>query len=269
MNRLIISTIGLLVLAGCGAAPSGEAPISNPVLVSPVAQPIPAPALTTSFIRVRQPGDFWSYNEQRKIVGFDNQAFNLVGTLTSTVLAATITDFYGNEAGVTSLSLVLRNPGEDGVLTSIAQAYITQDPDGTMYVHGLLDDSIQPPIQRFVTVSTSGKAVSFPSPIELGSVTQTAFIEYDDGTTETFSAVAVKVENIHVPAGEYVAMRIESSGTRITGSQTMTTVATSWLVPELGAAVKLEQSTTIRDDTTGEVMAVESVSEMTETNISL
>lgn len=222
--------------------------------------------LTTKTIRQLQAGDYWRYDERRD--GIENgQAFTLIGTVTASVLADTVTDLAGNEANVTFISANFVQQEAQVPFTSVAQVYYSQGADGTLYVHGFLDDSVQPPVSRFVIDPPEGKAILWGSPMGLGSLVQTNFIEYGDGTTETVQGVVVAIENITVPAGTFAALRIEGSGSSTLGMTTTTEVFTSWFVPELGAYAMLESTRTIRDDSNALLTTFNIQSALSETNV--
>ncbi len=223
-------------------------------------------SLTTSSLRVVQVGDFWKYSERR--AGVENgQFFTLVGTLTTSILSDTITDAVGNQARITSISTNLVRQEDQFPVTSMAQLYHSQDSDGTLYLHGFLDDSVQPPVSRFVKVPSEGKAIVWGSPMNLGAVVQTNFIEYVDGSTETVEAVAVALERITVAAGTFVALRVEGSGSHTTGTTTFTSAFTSWIVPELAASVRYETTNSIREGSLAPHASFTVSGELSETNV--
>ena len=241
--------------AGTPAQDSGDGQVGGELL-----------SLTTSSFRVVQVGDFWKYNERR--TGFENgQFFVLVGTVTSSILSDTITDAVGNQARITSISTNLVRQEDQFPVTSMAQLYHSQDSDGTLYVHGFLDDSVQPPVSRFVKVPSEGKAIIWASPMNLGAVAQTNFIEYEDGSRETVAAVAVALEEITVAAGTFVALRVEGSGSRTTGTTTFTSAFTSWVVPELAASVRYEITISIREGGLAPHTSFTVSGELAETNV--
>ena len=227
---------------------------------------LPASALSTDIIRILQPGDFVTYNERRE--GFENgQPFTLVGTIRSSVLASTVADFAGNEARISTITTDLVQQENQVPITSMGQSYFSQDTDGTVYAHGFLDDTVNPPERRFVMTPTLGKSLSIPSPLRLGPVASAGLIEYTGGTTETGGTTAVEIEQVSVPAGSFVAVRLEGSATITSGMRTRTVIITSWFVPALGAAVKVESTVSVREGSAAPILTLTITSELRETNI--
>ena len=227
---------------------------------------LPASSLSTDVVRILKPGDFVAYDERRE--GFDNgQPFTLVGTTRSSILGSAVTDFAGNDAGISTITTDFIQQENHVPITSMGQSYFTQDTDGAVYVHGFLDDTVSPPERRFVTTPTVGKVLSVPSPLRLGPVTSAGLIEYTDGTTETGGTTAVAIEQVSVPAGSFIAVRMEGSATVTSGMRTRTVANTSWFVPALGASVKVESTVSLREGGAAPILTLSISSELRETNI--
>lgn len=234
-------------------------------LDNPPAAQLPPPS---GSIRIVAPGDFWSYRSERAI-SVNGQRFQLDGTLNMRVEPQIVSDPSRNLVRVVSGSGDFTNRTTGESISSVAQLYQSQDPTGGMYLHGEVDDTVQPSVTRWIVVPESGRALQTASPLKIGATLETNFLEFDDGTTGTVGGVVVGVESVTVPAGTFATFRFEGSSTRVTGSKTVTAVSTAWWVPVLGAAVKLDNLTTIRDETQGTFTSIQETAELVRTTVSI
>ena len=204
--------VGVTFFVGCDAVP--VLPPSDDAL-----------SLTTPFLRVLQLGDSWTYDERREGT-VNDEPFTAVGTQTVNVLCETVVDLAGGTARVISGALDLVVNDETPVTIS-GRSYFSQDPDGTLYWHGETDESVDPPIERFVQTPVEGRFRSLASPIIVGATNQSC-VTYDDGTTVVAESTVVAVERVSVPAGQFVAWRIEGTQTKTTGTAVTSYEVTSW-----------------------------------------
>lgn len=221
------------------------------------------PCLTIAYMRVLQVGDSWIYDEQRDVT-VNGEAVSFIGTLTITVSPDTVVDLAGNTARVilTTTQLV----GEDGTeLTLTGGEYVSQDPDGTFYKHGLFSE-YDPPFERFIQTPAEGRFRTVTSPVTVGDTNEWDVV-YDDGTTVIGGNLVVGIESVSVPAGQFVAVKYEASQTETTATTTTSYEFTAWLVPELGLEVRLEVDLTFYDAASGTEIVGHYVRELADTNV--
>jgi hypothetical protein len=219
-------------------------------------------------IRILAPGDFWSYQSERSGTANGRQ-FKLEGIFNMRVEPQVVADAVRNLVRVVSASVSFTDRTTGDSISSVAQLYQSQDPSGAMYLHGEVDDTVQPSVTRWVIVPETGRALQTVSPLRIGATLQTNFLEFDDGTTGTMGGVVVGVESVTVPAGTFATYRFEGSCTRVKGGTTTTTVSTAWWVPAIGAAVKFKLATSIRNDTQGMLTSFDETAELVRTTIPL
>ena len=225
-------------------------------------------AARSGHIRIRKPGDSWSYDLVRK-VGDDGKPFNLSGTLTMRVEPESVADLSGNRAQVFTIATSLLQPDSRTPTVAISQLYLSQDSKGSVYLHGELDDVAQPSVSRFVLAPDDGRALDVVSPLEIGTAVQTNFLEFNDGTVQEGTAVVAAIEEMSVPAGRFRAFRIEGSNTRTSGDGVRTVTHTSWWVPQIGAAVRFVSAVTAWDDNGKVLLTYDEVGELETTTVPL
>jgi hypothetical protein len=260
---LRIVTIGAISTGwGCGALPEPSEQGGN--------EPgSPVPALTTTAIRTLEPGDSWTYQEHGTY-GYQAYSFEYEGEITNTVRTETVLDYTGTRVRVIATTDAIRFLDDNELLPSTERKiYFSQDADGSLYSHGEYDDRVNPAVQRFVTQPECGRDLIMPSPLVPGAAPVSVSTAFDDGTEKSGRIAVVGTETVTVAAGEFAAIKVRTSGTRISGPVKTSYVTTSWYVPALGAEVKYESTETTQDFELSETYTLTAERELLSTTVHL
>jgi FKBP-type peptidyl-prolyl cis-trans isomerase len=224
-----------------------------------------APALTTLNNRTLQVGDSWTY-EERQETSMYGETSTTVGTHVYEVLPDTATDFAGNAVGMMRATFSGIADGETSVVRSVWW-YFSQDEEGTIYYHGRVNGYVNPPAERFVQWPPEGKYATIGTPFSVGA-TNTWDVFFNDGARSAGQSSIVAIETVIVPAGTFVAAKVEVANTESSELFTYTWNSTLWHVPEIGRDVKAELRFSVDDQTGGLAATGRRVRELTETTLS-
>ncbi len=271
----VILAIGLL--AGCNTTiPQGGGSASNDVGSSSAGGNAQDPgsaspddageslSLASSTTRNLQVGDSWTYDERQETT-VDGETTTTEGTHLHEVRADVITDLAGNSARVMAATFDVATGGEN-LISKQALWYFSQDAQGTFYQHGRLNAYVNPPLQRFVASPPGGRYAILISPITVGDTTSWDVV-FDSGNRLAGQSTVVAIESVEVPAGSFVAARVEVTDTETNSTGTRVWEYTLWHVPELGRDVKAEFDLIVRDDLGSTTATEHRVRELIETNL--
>ena len=272
---VVVAFLAVGLPAGCGTTPpAGGTPSAGDTTETPPVDdagetPPPddtgdTPSLTTAYNRILEVGDSWTY-EERQEATTHGQTTTTAGTHVYEVLPDIVTDPAGNPTQVISATLNGVVNDETEVIKSVWW-YFSQDSDGTFYQHSRVNGYVNPPVERFVAWPPGGKYASIVSPITVGA-TNTWDVVFDDGTRSIGQSTVVAIEKVTVPAGAFLAARIEVSNTETNEDVTYSWDCTVWHVPEIGREVRAEFNLSIGDDADRPDATGHRVRELTETNV--
>jgi hypothetical protein len=218
---LLVASLVLAVFAlqGCGGGGGGEAPLTPP----------------SGVFKTLRVGNSWTYDVSGTITDLETgKSENVKGTIRIDIDEASV-----NGATYSVMKLTLDITTTSGVpITSTEFILIAQDESRSIWMIGMSTpegyDLLVEPV------------IMWRSPMEVGQVV-TYTGNFASGKVEIGSYRVEGIERVSVPAGSFVAFKVaESSTTKDAMGETLLSEAsTSWVVPEIGGAVR--QIVTITD----------------------
>lgn len=211
--------IGITLTVGCGGSGGVTAPIVPP----------------NGIIRQLRVGDLFVYRVSGSIRNIETgETISVSGQLRSEVVGLK-KDPEGRDYLVNQTTYILQANGR--TLTLLYSTFFRQDQDGNIYKRG----------ERIISgerwiVSPTPEVISTLSPLQIGQ-THTYDIIYSDGNREISTYRVDAVEQVKVPAGTFTAFKI-SQQTQTQGESSILSAATKWVVPQIGAPIKMSGTST-------------------------
>lgn len=230
---LLVASLVLAVFAlqGCGGGGGGEAPITPP----------------SGVFKTLRVGNSWTYDVSGTYTDLETgKSENVKGTIRIDIDEASV-----NGATYLVMKLTLDITTTSGVPITLTEfTLIAQDESGSIEMIGMSTpegyDLLVEPV------------IIWRSPMEVGQVV-TYTGNFASGKVEIGSYRVEGIERVSVPAGSFVAFKVaESSTTKNAMGETLLSAAsTSWVVPEIGGAVRqIVTITNYEDDFTLKLTAV-------------
>lgn len=226
-RRIVLGCLVVLlgVLAGCGGGGNGGS--------------LPLP---TAEVRQMEPGDRWDYAVTGTVtvettVSTKNpntgdtlsqdvtvDTIDLTGACTRTVSDETIETPQDIDAQIVLVNLDLS--GEGFTRTFVGREFITQDADGTIWIHGGETNGNQ----FFVNNPDDGQYKHVVSPLVQG-ISWAASVSLTNGVTFQDLHTASNTQQIVVPAGTFQSFVVDGQG-RCFG---LSSSGKQWWIPQIGA----------------------------------
>ncbi|HUV06067.1 MAG TPA: hypothetical protein VMX94_13340 [Armatimonadota bacterium] len=181
-----------------------------------------------------QPGDEWEYAVSGRAtpVSPSTDIYDVTGKYTLAMSPDSVGTPHGITAHVLIESASLEIPGVPEPIRAYANAYyITQDPDGTIWVYGGKRDGVQ----YWVVSPPDGRYKSVASPMSTGEA-WSANVGLDNGTSFDLSLVAGGIATVIVPMGSFEVFTVNGNGL-FAG---VPAVIADWWSPPMGAPAQRE-----------------------------
>ncbi len=189
----------------------------------------PNPQEAKANLRILKKGDWWEYSSST-VVRMGPRGLRVGETRKITILNETKTSPKGQECLIYSIETTGIDPSGQPQ-TRRSEAYITQDKEGTIYMHGRYREEKDQVL--WVTDPPEGYVLDTKSPLSVGTSWSSRFT-FNDGSKGEQTAKVLRRDMIEVPAGKFMCYQVktellETDGEKIT--------VIDWYSPEIGASV--------------------------------